>query len=218
MLYDNAQILELLAFAHAETPSPIYAARARDTFAWLMREMRAGGAFAASLDADQDGEEGLFYVWTADAIDAALGRDAEAFKLAYDVREGGNWEGRNVLRMQNPCDPETEAALAPARAKLFALRESRPRPGLDDKVLADWNGLMIAALGARLGGVRRARNAGRRARGVRLSRRQPARRRRGGSSMRGARAGSARPECSTTAPASPAPRWLCSRRRGSRAT
>ena len=67
MLYDNAQILELLALAHAETPSPIYAARARDTFAWLQREMRADGAFAASLDADQDGEEGLFYVWTADA-------------------------------------------------------------------------------------------------------------------------------------------------------
>jgi uncharacterized protein YyaL (SSP411 family) len=146
MLYDNAQILELLAFAQAETPSPVYAARARDTFAWLMREMRADGAFAASLDADQDGEEGLFYVWTAQQIEAALGPDAAKFKTAYDVREDGNWEGRNVLRMRKPADPALEAALGPARARLLALREGRPRPGLDDKVLVDWNGLMIAAL------------------------------------------------------------------------
>jgi uncharacterized protein YyaL (SSP411 family) len=145
MLYDNAQILELLALAHADAPSPVYAARARDTFAWLMREMKTG-AFAASLDADQDGEEGLFYVWTAQEIDAALGAEAALFKAAYDVREGGNWEGRNVLRMRKPADPALEASLAPARAKLFALREARPRPGLDDKILADWNGLTIAAL------------------------------------------------------------------------
>jgi uncharacterized protein YyaL (SSP411 family) len=111
-----------------------------------MREMRAEGAFAASLDADQDGEEGLFYVWTADEIDAALGPEAPLFKAAYDAREGGNWEGRNVLRMRKPADPALEAALAPTRAQLLALREVRPRPGLDDKVLADWNGLAVAAL------------------------------------------------------------------------
>ncbi len=73
MLYDNAQILELLALAHLETPSPIYAHRARETFEWLLREMRVGDAFAASLDADQEGEEGLFYVWTEEEIAAALG-------------------------------------------------------------------------------------------------------------------------------------------------
>jgi uncharacterized protein YyaL (SSP411 family) len=146
MLYDNAQILELLALAHAEAPSPVYAARARDTFLWLQREMRVEGAFAASLDADQDGEEGLFYVWTAEQIDAALGADAAAFKAAYDVRPKGNWEARNVLRMVKPVDAALEASLAPARAGLFALRESRPRPGRDDKALADWNGLTIAAL------------------------------------------------------------------------
>jgi uncharacterized protein YyaL (SSP411 family) len=146
MLYDNAQILELLALAHAETPSPLYAARARDTFGWLLREMQVDAAFAASLDADQDGEEGLFYVWTAQQIEAALGPEAKPFKAAYDVREAGNWEGRNVLRMRKPSDPTREAALAPSRARLLALREGRPRPGLDDKVLVDWNGLMIAAL------------------------------------------------------------------------
>jgi len=147
MLYDNAQILELLALAHAQAPSPLYAARARQTFGWLTREMLAGGAFAAAQDADQDGEEGLFFVWSEDEIDKALGVHSAAFKLAYDVRRGGNWEGRNVLRRVTPAGtPEEELALAASRATLFALRAARPKPARDDKILADWNGLMIAAL------------------------------------------------------------------------
>ena len=147
MLYDNAQILELLALVHSLWPDPTFAERAHETIAWLMREMRVGDAFAASLDADQDGEEGLFYVWRADEIDAALGDAAPAFKAAYDVTPGGNWEGRTILRRVEPRgSPEAEAALAAARTRLFALRERRPKPGRDDKVLADWNGLLIAAL------------------------------------------------------------------------
>jgi uncharacterized protein YyaL (SSP411 family) len=146
MLYDNAQILELLSLAHAQDPSPIYAERARDTFGWLMREMKAGEAFAASLDADQEGEEGKFYVWTAAEIDAALGSQAPAFRAAYDVQDRGNWEGSNVLRMRAPADPALDASLQSARARLAALREGRARPALDDKVLTDWNGLTIAAL------------------------------------------------------------------------
>src|SRR5579871_4476166 len=147
MLYDNAQILELLAQVHSLRPDPTFADRARETVGWLMREMRVGDAFAASLDADQDGEEGLFYVWSEEEIDAALGEDSARFKAAYDVRHGGNWEGRTVLRRVTPrSSPEDEAELAASRAKLFALREARPKPGRDDKVLADWNGLAIAAL------------------------------------------------------------------------
>ncbi|HLW91285.1 MAG TPA: thioredoxin domain-containing protein [Roseiarcus sp.] len=152
MLYDNAQILELLALVHADEPSPLFAARADETFAWLMREMRVGEAqsfaFAASQDADQAGEEGSFYAWTAPEIDAALGPESAAFKAAYDVRPEGNWERRNVLRRNLAAhgDEAAEAGLAASREKLFALREKRPKPGLDDKVLVDWNGLMIAAL------------------------------------------------------------------------
>jgi uncharacterized protein YyaL (SSP411 family) len=148
MLYDNAQILELLALAHAETPTPLYAARARETFGWLTREMLVeGAAFAASQDADQDGEEGLFFVWSEQEIDEALGSASPAFKAAYDVRPEGNWEGRNVLRRLGVHrGEEDEAALAAARARLFARRASRAKPARDDKVLADWNGLMIAAL------------------------------------------------------------------------
>ncbi len=153
MLYDNAQILELLALAHSLWPDPTFAERARETVGWLMREMRVGDAFAASLDADQDGEEGLFYVWSEDEVDAALGDEAAPFKAAYDVTPEGNWEGRTVLRRITPHgSPEEEAGLAASRAKLFALREARPKPGRDDKVLADWNGLTIAAL-ARAGAV-----------------------------------------------------------------
>jgi uncharacterized protein len=147
MLYDNAQILELLALAHSLWPDPTFADRARETVGWLMREMRVGDAFAASLDADQDGEEGLFYVWREDEIDAALGDAAARFKAAYDVTRGGNWEGQTVLRRVGPRSaPDEEAELAASRAKLFAVREARPKPGRDDKVLADWNGLTIAAL------------------------------------------------------------------------
>jgi len=153
MLYDNAQILDLLALAHAAEPSRLYAECARETVGWLLREMRtdadANGdrAFAAAQDADQEGEEGLFYTWTADEIRAALGEEAQAFAIAYDVRDGGNWEGRNVLRRVAPYgDAGAELALAASRAKLFALREKREKPARDDKVLVDWNGLMIRAL------------------------------------------------------------------------
>ena len=147
MLYDNAQILELLALAHAETPNPLHAARARETFDWLMREMNVDGAFTASLDADSEGEEGRFYVWSADEIDRILGADAAAFNAAYDVRSDGNWEGHNVLRrVMPPGDTASEARLADARARLLATRETRVRPARDDKILTDWNGLMIAAL------------------------------------------------------------------------
>ncbi len=128
-------------------PDPTFAERARETVGWLEREMRVGNAFAASLDADQDGEEGLFYVWGEDEVDAALGEASARFKAAYDVTPEGNWEGRTVLRrITARGSPEAEAGLAESRAKLFALRETRPKPGRDDKVLADWNGLVIATL------------------------------------------------------------------------
>ncbi|MFO1069586.1 MAG: thioredoxin domain-containing protein [Geminicoccaceae bacterium] len=149
MLYDNAQLLRLLGQAWAATGEPLYRERARETVAWLQREMRVGDAFAASLDADSEGEEGRFYVWTADEIDRLLGADAAAFRQAYGVVEQGNWEHVNVLnRLHEPGLPADAEAplLARCRARLLEARERRPRPERDDKVLADWNGLMIAAL------------------------------------------------------------------------
>jgi uncharacterized protein YyaL (SSP411 family) len=152
MLYDNAQLLELLALAHADRPNPLYTERAAETVAWLTRTMTAQkidgkAAFAASEDADSEGEEGRFYVWTEAEIDALLGPASAAFKQTYDVTEPGNWEGHTILRRVTPTGtPDQEAALSQARDLLFQAREKRVRPGWDDKVLADWNGLAIAAL------------------------------------------------------------------------
>jgi uncharacterized protein len=150
MLYDNAQLLELLALAHSQTGAPLFRQRASETVGWLRREMTtAEGAFCASLDADSEGEEGKFYVWSKTEIVEALGADDGAFFAHhYDVTAEGNFEGHNILnRLRNePRSDADEARLAALRDKLLALRGKRVRPGLDDKVLADWNGLMIAAL------------------------------------------------------------------------
>ncbi len=107
------------------------------------------GGFYSSLDADSEHEEGKFYVWSEAEIDAVLGAEAALFKRVYDVSAGGNWEGHNILnRLDHPglADAATEAQLARCREALFAARAPRVRPGLDDKILADWNGLMITAL------------------------------------------------------------------------
>src|SRR5262249_14194663 len=122
---------------------------------WLEREMLAAPnaagerAFAASLDADSEGVEGKFYVWSEAEIDDVLGEEAAFFKQHYDVSAEGNWEEHTILnRSQRPAllDEAGEARLAKARVKLLAKRAGRIRPGWDDKVLVDWNGLMIAAL------------------------------------------------------------------------
>jgi uncharacterized protein YyaL (SSP411 family) len=165
MLYDNAQLLELLAVAHARTGHPLFCERAAETVGWLAREMTTPeGAFSASLDADSEGEEGKFYVWSLAEIEAVLGDEDTAFFAArYDVTPEGNFEGHNILNRLKDLPrsrewlgptPEQISRLTMLRGKLLEQREKRIRPGLDDKVLADWNGLMIAALanaGALLG-------------------------------------------------------------------
>ena len=155
MLYDNAQLLELLASAFERTRDPLFEARAVETVAWLRREMTTPqGAFCASLDADSEGVEGKFYVWSmAEVVDVLGPARATRFAAVYDVSPDGNWveahggEHATILnRLTPPSEPTDEIALAADRDALLARRASRPRPALDDKVLADWNGLMIAAL------------------------------------------------------------------------
>jgi uncharacterized protein YyaL (SSP411 family) len=150
MLYDNAELVDLLTLVWQETQSPLYRQRVAETIGWLEREMLLPqGAFASSLDADSEHEEGKFYVWSEAEIDRLLGARSTLFKRYYDVTPAGNWEGRTILnRLLTPtlADGETEAELAQCRAVLLKARAQRIRPGCDDKVLADWNGLMIAAL------------------------------------------------------------------------
>ncbi len=150
MLYDNAQLLELYALGYQRSGRPLYRERAQETVAWLKREMTTpDGAFSASLDADSEGEEGKFYVWSLQEITQVLGaEDAAFFARHYDVTAEGNFEGHVILNRlaRVPASEAEEARLAKLRERLFAARAPRVRPGLDDKVLADWNGLMIAGL------------------------------------------------------------------------
>jgi uncharacterized protein YyaL (SSP411 family) len=150
MLYDNALLLTLLALAWQRSANDLFRTRARETVEWLAREMTTGeGAFSASLDADSEGEEGKFYVWSLAEIEEVLGKeDAAFFAAQYDVTPEGNFEGHNIInRLKHlPRSTKDEARLAPLRSTLLAARSKRVRPGLDDKVLADWNGLMIAGL------------------------------------------------------------------------
>ncbi|MBI1775629.1 MAG: thioredoxin domain-containing protein [Proteobacteria bacterium] len=150
MLYDNAQLIDLLTLVWQDMRNPLYAARVAETVEWALREMIAeGGGFASTLDADSEGEEGKFYVWTEAEIDRLLGPASPRFKAAYDVTRLGNWEGHTILnrnRQPGLGSSEEEGFLARARQILLEARGQRIRPGWDDKVLADWNGLMIAAL------------------------------------------------------------------------
>ena len=150
MLYDNAQLLDLLGRAWSSTGDPLFRDRIEGIVDWLAREMTLpGGAFASSLDADSEGVEGRFYVWTALEVEAVLGPAMPEFAEAYDVHPDGNWEGKTILNRSGDHrrrDPAREARLAVSRARLLEARATRIRPGTDDKILADWNGAMIHAL------------------------------------------------------------------------
>ncbi len=160
MLYDNGQLLEVYANAYARTRKPAHRRVLEQTVGFAARELTApGGAFYSALDADTEGEEGRFYVWTTKEIDDVLTDRAEArlFKTAYGVGAAPNFEGKyHVLRLVKPLgelarelklsEAQLEARLAAARAKLFRARAKRERPFLDTKVLTAWNGQMIAGL------------------------------------------------------------------------
>ena len=170
MLYDNALLVSVLADAYkllqsigngmAGNPYQVQAARYRDTISETLRFVERElthpkGGFYAALDADSEGEEGKFYVWSKNEIDNLLGNDADLFCRFYDVTEDGNWEGTNVLwrplsfqafaQSENIELNVLKDHLARSRKKLFAARAERVAPGLDDKVILSWNALMCSA-------------------------------------------------------------------------
>ncbi|TPN41958.1 MULTISPECIES: thioredoxin domain-containing protein [unclassified Mesorhizobium] len=150
MLYDNAELIRFCNWAFAASGNDLFRVRIEDTVDWLLREMRVdGGAFAASLDADSDGEEGLFYTWSRDEIEAALGDDSALFFKYFTPASPPAWEGKPIIHQTSAQLSESVAdreQLIPLKARLLAVREGRVRPSLDAKTLTDWNGLMIAAL------------------------------------------------------------------------
>jgi uncharacterized protein YyaL (SSP411 family) len=147
MLYDNALLARVYAHLWRRTGDPLARRVAHETASWLIRELGTPeGGFAAALDADSEGEEGRFYAWTPAELTAVLGDgDGEYAAQAFGVTPAGTFEhGRSVLqRLADPADP---GRFAKVRAALLAGREQRVRPGRDDKVVAAWNGLAIAAL------------------------------------------------------------------------
>jgi uncharacterized protein YyaL (SSP411 family) len=162
MLYDNALLLRLYADAWRATGESAYADTARAIAAYVAREMTSPeGGFYATQDADSEGEEGKFFVWTPSQIDDACGDDEEAARAAqawFDVTELGNFEGTGASVLSAP-EPEARvaaslgvsvpafvAARERARARMMAVRETRPKPFRDEKILASWNGLMASAL------------------------------------------------------------------------
>ncbi|MBI1850380.1 MAG: thioredoxin domain-containing protein [Planctomycetes bacterium] len=159
MLYDNALLAQAYLAAFQLTGDAFFSRVVRETLDYVHREMTSpAGGFFSSQDADSEGEEGKFFVWSPDEIAAALGKDdAGVFCRFYDVDTGGNFEhGKSVLhasmtiaslaRLLKSSEPAVEAVLARGRKKLFELRSHRVAPGRDDKVLTAWNGLMISAM------------------------------------------------------------------------
>lgn len=156
MLYDNAQLARAYLHAWQITKDPQFKQIVIETLDFVARELtHPAGGFYSSLDADSEGEEGKFYVWTLDEIREVLGDESEFFEAAYGVSERGNWEGKTVLQRalddsslaaRFKLDPKAvPATLAESHARLLEARSPRVRPGTDDKVLTAWNGLMLAA-------------------------------------------------------------------------
>ena len=164
MLYDNAQLARLYLHAWQVTGDERYRRITEGTLDYAIREMLdANGGFYSAQDADSEGAEGRFFVWTRNQVEQALEGhsedphgDAELFSAAFGVTASGNFEGANILSMvKSPAQvaaefgtniADAESRLAAVRAALLVAREKRPRPGRDDKVLASWNGLMLSAL------------------------------------------------------------------------
>lgn len=157
MLYDNALLVMALAEAYALTGKSRYREVIEETIQFVNRELfHPMQGFFSALDADSEGEEGKYYVWTEEEIKNILGKDASLFTKYYDVSAKGNWEGKNILRVKKPLElfaeemgenaDRIQKKLAEGRGTLMTEREKRIRPQLDDKVLLGWNALMNTAL------------------------------------------------------------------------
>jgi len=155
MLYDNAQLVTLYTHAYQATKDPLYKKTVYETLDFVKQELTsANGAFYASLDADSEGVEGKFYVWTKAEVDNVLGDDAEIFSSYYNITADGSWEHGNSILLRNETDEvvanrfnisvdELNRKIDESKSKLMQIRNARVKPGLDDKVLSSWNALMI---------------------------------------------------------------------------
>ncbi len=147
MLYDNALLSRLYLHYFQVSEEPLAREVVQGILDYVLREMtHAEGGFYSTQDADSEGHEGKFFVWSMDEIRAALGeKDAQIFSAYYNITEAGNFEGKNIPNVTRAVDPESRASLEQSKRKLFELRERRVKPDRDEKVLTAWNGLMMAS-------------------------------------------------------------------------
>ena len=147
MLYDNALLARLYTRAWQWTKEPFFAQIANEILGWVTREMTApDGAFYATLDADSEGEEGKFYVWTRAEVLEILGEEeGRVFCDLFDITDRGNWEGHNIPNLPRAASPEHADLIARGKCKLYGVRSKRVWPGRDEKMLSGWNGWMLAA-------------------------------------------------------------------------
>ncbi|TAJ13835.1 thioredoxin domain-containing protein [Marinilabiliaceae bacterium JC017] len=149
MLYDNAQLIEVYSNAFKITGDKRYEQVIRQSIAFVMRELRSEQeGFYSALDADSEGQEGKYYTWTYEEVKALMGPDQRYFEY-YGIQPAGNWaDGRNILSIKGASNSseEFQGAIHASNQKLFAKRQERTAPGLDDKILTAWNGLMIKSL------------------------------------------------------------------------
>jgi uncharacterized protein len=155
MLYDNAQLVSLYAHAYQQSRDPLYKKVVYETLEFIKAELTSPeGGFYSSLDADSEGEEGKFYVWTRSEVEKVLGADAALFAAYYHITEEGNWEHGNSILLRNRTEEDIakefkitvealQQQIESSKQKLVQVRNARVRPGLDDKVLSSWNALMI---------------------------------------------------------------------------
>ncbi len=147
MLYDNALLARLYLHAWQVTGKPRYRQVLDETIDYVLRDLRhSAGGFYSAEDADSEGEEGRFYVWQPEQIRAVLGDEAEDLLAWYGVTEAGNFEGKNILHRPVRGDLLRPPEVETARSRLFTARALRVRPGLDDKVLTEWNAMMTATV------------------------------------------------------------------------
>ena len=147
MLYDNALLIDIFSTVYQTEKNPLLEVRVKEIIEWVVSDMITGkGGICSAIDADSEGVEGKYYVWTSDEIDRLLKGESNRFKSVFGVTDSGNFEGSNILSLNGSIKDLLDDGISTSRLTLLNERRKRVPPLLDDKILTDWNGLMIGAL------------------------------------------------------------------------
>ena len=147
MLYDNALLIDIFSTVYQVEKNPLFEIRVKETIDWVISDMITDeGGICSAIDADSEGVEGKYYVWKSEDIDNLLKNESTHFKSIFGVTDEGNFEGNNILFFNGSTDDLSDKSIIKSRSILFNERKKRVAPLLDDKILTDWNSLMISSL------------------------------------------------------------------------